>query len=80
MPLAIAIKRNWVLLSGDSFLREAAKQEKIACHGSIWIYDQLLKEKKITEKCYKNSLKELLEQVKLGIRRLPIEELERRIK
>ena len=79
VALAIAIKRNWVLLSGDSFLREAAKQEKIVCHGSIWIYDQLLKEKKITKKIYKECLKELLEQVKIGRRRLPLEELLRRI-
>ena len=67
------------MLSGDGFLREAAKNEEIVCHGSIWIYDELLKEKKITENCYRECLKKLLEQVKLGIRRLPADELERRI-
>ena len=80
VALAIAIKRKWTLLSGDGFLRKAAKNEKIVCHGSIWIYDQLLKEKKITKQCYKNCLKKFLKQVRLGKRRFPIDELERRIK
>ena len=51
VALAIAIKRKWVLLSGDRALREATKQEKIECNGSIWIYDQLLEHNKITRQC-----------------------------
>ena len=79
VALAIAIKRKWILLTGDGFLREAAKKERIACHGSIWIYDQLLEHNKITRQCYKKCLTKLLELVKQGKRRLPIEELVKRI-
>lgn len=79
VALAIAIKREWVLLTGDGLLRNAAVNEKIECHGSIWIYDELLNEKKITKKCYKKSLSKLLELVKLGKRRLPVEELVKRL-
>ena len=80
VALAIAIKRKWVLLTGDGLLRNAAINENIECHGSIWIYDELLKEKKISKVCYIECLAKLLELVSLGKRRLPIEELKKRIK
>ena len=80
VALAIAIKRKWILLTGDGLLRNTAINENIECHGSIWIYDELLKEKKITKECYIQCLAKLLELVNLGKRRLPIEELTKRIK
>ena len=80
VALAIAIKRKWVLLTGDGLLRNAAVNEKIECHGSIWIYDQLIREKKISKSCYNQCLLKLLDLVKQGKRRLPIEELVKRIK
>ena len=80
VALAIAIKRKWVLLTGDGLLRNAAVTEKIECHGSIWIYDQLIREKKISKSCYNQCLLKLLDLVKQGKRRLPIEELVKRIK
>ena len=80
VALAIAIKRKWILLTGDGLLRKAAVDEKIECHGSIWIYDQLIMEKKISKSCYNQCLLKLLDLVNLGKRRLPIEELVKRIK
>lgn len=79
VALAIAIKRKWVLLTGDGLLRNAAVNEKIECHGSIWIYDQLIREKKISKSCYNQCLLKLLDLVNQGKRRLPIEELVKRI-
>ena len=79
VALAIAIKREWVLLTGDGLLRNAAVNEKIECHGSIWIYDQLIRGKKISESCYNQCLLKLLDLVKQGKRRLPLEELVKRI-
>ena len=63
VALAIAIKREWVLLTGDGLLRNAAVNEKIECHGSIWIYDQLIRGKKISESCYNQCLLKLLDLV-----------------
>ena len=79
VALAIAIKRKWVLLTGDGLLRNAAVNEKIECHGSIWIYDQLIRDKKISKSCYNQCLLKLLDLVKQGKRRLPLEELVKRI-
>ena len=79
MALSIAIKRNWILLTGDGNLRKAAIEEKVHCHGTIWIYDELLRAGKITKKSYKENLKKLLNLPIAGHRRLPLEELMKRI-
>ncbi len=79
VALSIAVNRNWILLTGDGNLRKAAIEEKIQCHGTIWIYDELLHTGKITKKAYKETLKKLLKLTVAGQRRLPLEELIKRI-
>ena len=79
VALSIAIKRNWILLTGDGNLRKAAIEEKVQCHGTIWIYDELLRAGKISKKSYKENLKKLLNLTVAGQRRLPLEELMKRI-
>ena len=39
--LALAQTRSWVLLSGDSALRQLAVAEAVECHGVLWLLDQL---------------------------------------
>ncbi len=46
--LYIAIEHKALLLTGDSQLRCAAKVELVECHGSIWVLDQLVRNKKLT--------------------------------
>ena len=41
IALAIAKSRGWILLSGDGKLREAASEESVECHGTLWIYQML---------------------------------------
>lgn len=76
--LAIAKSRNWVLLSGDKPLRDAATQEGVECHGTIWVYDQLRKRRLLTEEEMDMAMDSLIEAVKTGVCRLPIEELKKR--
>ena len=38
---ALAQTRSWVLLSGDSALRQLAVAEVVECHGVLWLLDQL---------------------------------------
>ena len=42
--LALAKFRAWTLLSGDGDLRELATEEKVACHGVLWLIDRLFEE------------------------------------
>ena len=39
--LALAHERNWMLLTGDRQLRQLAIEEKVACHGILWLLDHL---------------------------------------
>lgn len=39
--LALAELRDWTLLVGDAALREEAKARSLACHGTLWVFDQL---------------------------------------
>jgi predicted nucleic acid-binding protein len=37
--LALAKEREWLLLTGDSQLRELAAGEHVECHGVLWLLD-----------------------------------------
>lgn len=37
--LVLAKEREWLLLTGDSQLRELAGCEKVECHGVLWLLD-----------------------------------------
>jgi hypothetical protein len=39
--LALAKEREWVLLTGDSELRDLAGLENVECHGLLWLLDLL---------------------------------------
>ena len=80
IALAIAKKRNWCLLTGDSGLREAAKFEEVVCHGTLWIYDELLRNQLLTHKEYLGVMNALLDAVDNKKRRLPRNEIINRIK
>ncbi len=73
--LAIAKKRRWTLLTGDMPLRRAAASEKVECHGTIWVYDQLKAQGKMTEEEYDFAIGDLIQAVQNGRCRLPMSEL-----
>lgn len=39
--LALAKSRNWLLLTGDAQLRSAAEEERVECHGVLWVLDAI---------------------------------------
>ncbi len=40
--LALAARNTWTLLTGDGVLRGLANQERVDCHGVLWLLDQML--------------------------------------
>lgn len=76
--LAIAKLRGWTLLTGDMPLRKAAVKEGVEVHGTIWVYDQLKIQGKMTEDEYDSVIGELIDAVKNGHCRLPMGELLKR--
>ena len=76
--LAIAKYRGWILLTGDKPLTKAAKEEGVECHGTIWVYDQLVAAGKITPEEKRIAMDGLIELVLAGKRRLPLDELRKR--
>ncbi len=74
--LAIAKLRNITLLTGDNALRKAAKKEGVQVIGTIGLLDLLFERGLLNQREYKYCLKSLLEHPE---RRLPCEELQRRL-
>lgn len=77
IALSIAINRKIVLLTGDAALRKAALSEGVDVIGTIGIIDKLLSMNQISTDEYKECLNELLSHPE---RRLPKEEIEKRLK
>ena len=42
--LALAKTRSWTLLSGDGELRKLAAEQKVACHGVLWLIDRMFED------------------------------------
>ncbi|MCF0114636.1 MAG: hypothetical protein HUJ56_04730 [Erysipelotrichaceae bacterium] len=74
--LAIAKFRNIPLLTGDNPLRKAAKKEGVEVFGTIGLLDKLYAGELINKLEYKYCLESLLEHKE---RRLPVDELKKRI-
>ena len=78
IALAIAKKRDIVLLTGDLALRKAATEEKVHLIGTIGILDQLYYGKYISDDEYKYCLTEL-QRLNGNTVRLPAKELAKRL-
>lgn len=76
--LAIAKFRQIVLLTGDGRLRKTAEAEGVTVRGTLWIFDELLRNRLITENEYKAYMQKLKEQNGKTIR-LPAVEIEKRL-
>ena len=78
IALSVAKSRDILLLTGDNALRKAARKEGVVFMGSIGLLDRLLREGKVERSEYLDCLKKWKSQSANG-RRLPINELDRRI-
>ena len=41
LALTLAKRSDWILLSGDGSLRDLAREERVECHGVLWLLDRL---------------------------------------
>lgn len=78
IALAIAKKRNLILLTGDGPLRKAAKAEGVQVMGTIGILDQLAEGNFIGTEEFQYCIRELLKH-NGGTVRLPENELKKRL-
>lgn len=78
LALSIAKTRGFVLLTGDRRLRTAASEAGVQVRGTIWVFDELLRENVLSEREYVEFMKELLKNNNSEIR-LPSSEIETRI-
>jgi predicted nucleic acid-binding protein len=74
--LVLARSQGATLLTGDRHLRSAAESEGVKVHGTLWLIDELV-EARLLEK--REAIERLLRMVQAG-RRLPVEEVERRLR
>ncbi len=73
--LYFALENNYILLTGDKKMRTVANKKMIECYGIFWLFDQLVEGAIINKKEALHFL-DLLKQVN---RRLPADEIEKRI-
>ena len=78
IALAIAAKREIILLTGDASLRKAALKEGVDVIGTIGLLDKLLYEEKIDRHEYLKYLQKLSD-INGGVVRLPHSELQERL-
>ena len=77
--LAIAKFRSIVLLTGDGRLRKAAAEEGATVRGTLWIFDELPRNRKLSQDEYRGFML-TLKQLNGNVIRLPAEEIEKRIR
>jgi predicted nucleic acid-binding protein len=73
--LYYAEKKNALLLSGDKHLRRLSESKGIEVRGILWLFDQLIETKILSDKEACNLLKILIKKN----RRLPLDECQKRI-
>ncbi len=73
MALALAIERDWPLLSGDRRLRGAAAAERVEIYGTLWLVERMVETKTITV----TRAADGFESMRIGGRRLPWSEVEK---
>lgn len=73
--LVVADNDNGILVTGDAALRDAAEGEGIEVHGTLWIVDALV----VQEIVRKREAARALQLMMDGDRRLPQNEVERRV-
>jgi hypothetical protein len=60
----LAVKHQAMLLSSDGMIRKFAKEQGIETHGQIWLFDELVARKQITQKIACNKINALLDSNK----------------
>ena len=75
--LALAQINSWVLLSGDRHLRALAANERVACHGVLWVIDRISEEGLLSNAQLYASIRAIADHPRC---RLPRSELRKRLR
>lgn len=75
--LALAKSRSWILLSGDRKLVSLAKEEEVAVHGVLWLFDRMYDDGVADGTELFNSLRAITAHPRC---RLPKAEIEKRLR
>lgn len=75
--LALARTHSWTLLSGDGELRELAREERVPCHGVLWLLDRMFEEGVVRGNKLCDGLRKLAGHERC---RLPKVEIQKRLK
>jgi len=75
--LSLAKSRKWVLLSGDSDLRDMASREIVECHGVLWLFDQMEFNRTIAIGGLKQALNAIAEHPRCRLPRTEIRQRQR---
>lgn len=73
--LVLARAQEALLLTGDRHLRQAAEQQGVRVHGTLWLLDEMVESSVIPP----GEAAEALLLMKEGRRRLPVDEVDRRL-
>ena len=74
--LALAKSNDWPLITGDAKLRQKASSEQVACHGVLWLFDQMIDHNVLDTPTLKSRLQAIASHPRC---RLPRAEIKRRI-
>jgi predicted nucleic acid-binding protein len=75
LALALARQEKTTLLTGDDKLRRVAESERVACHGTLWLVEQLVTVRLLTI----TDAKTAYARMKAAGRRLPWDEAMQRL-
>lgn len=74
--LVLARNQGALLLTGDRHLRQAAEQEGVRVHGTLWLLDEMVERSMLAPA----KAAEALDRMRERFRRLPAEEVEQRLR
>lgn len=74
--LALAVRGNWTLLTGDAKLRRLAEASRVDCHGLLWLLDEMLSTGAATSRTLYDGLRAVSEHPRC---RLPKAEVRERL-
>ena len=75
--LALAVRSEWTLLTGDAALRKLAEELRVDCHGLLWLLDLMLSEQAATHRDLHSGLLAISRHPRC---RLPKAEVRKRLK
>lgn len=72
--LTLAVQNDWTLLTGDRVLRNLANSEGAACHGLLWVLDQIMEDAAVDRRTLYSGLKAISDHPRCRLPRTAVNE------